>query len=112
RSPDYFYDADAIREPANPDSFRTSKNGPRGEHKASAVRHIEANHRTAGERVETNPAGRNKRSVWTIPSQPYPGAHFATMPEALVRPCILAALPSAAFARRAAALGSGWRSGV
>lgn len=34
--------------------------------------------------------GRNKRSVWTIPSQPFPEAHFATYPEKLVEPCILA----------------------
>ncbi len=34
--------------------------------------------------------GRNRRSVWTVPTQPYAGAHFATMPEALVEPCILA----------------------
>ena len=33
---------------------------------------------------------RNKRSVWEIPTQPYSEAHFATFPEALVRPCILA----------------------
>jgi DNA modification methylase len=33
---------------------------------------------------------RNKRNVWTIPTLPYAGAHFATMPEALVQPCILA----------------------
>lgn len=33
---------------------------------------------------------RNKRSVWTIPTQPFSGAHFATFPEALVSPCILA----------------------
>ncbi|MBC2594892.1 site-specific DNA-methyltransferase [Ruficoccus amylovorans] len=33
---------------------------------------------------------RNKRSVWTIPSQPFPEAHFATYPEALPRLCILA----------------------
>jgi site-specific DNA-methyltransferase (cytosine-N4-specific) len=33
---------------------------------------------------------RNRRDVWTVPSQPYAGAHFATMPEALVTPCILA----------------------
>ncbi len=33
---------------------------------------------------------RNKRSVWTIPGQPFPGAHFAVMPEALVTPCVLA----------------------
>lgn len=34
--------------------------------------------------------GANKRSVWTIPTSPYPDAHFATFPEALVEPCILA----------------------
>lgn len=33
---------------------------------------------------------RNKRSVWTIATQPFRGAHFATFPEALVEPCILA----------------------
>jgi DNA modification methylase len=37
--------------------------------------------------------GRNRRSVWTIPTQPYAGAHFATMPEALVEPCVLAGCP-------------------
>ena len=36
---------------------------------------------------------RNKRSVWTVNTQPYAGAHFATMPEALVEPCILAGCP-------------------
>ncbi len=33
---------------------------------------------------------RNRRSVWTIPTQGYDGAHFATFPEALVEPCVLA----------------------
>jgi DNA modification methylase len=33
---------------------------------------------------------RNKRSVWTLPTQPYTEAHYATMPEELVKPCILA----------------------
>ncbi|MDR8915836.1 DNA-methyltransferase [Burkholderia multivorans] len=33
---------------------------------------------------------RNRRSVWTIPLMPYKGAHFATFPEALVEPCVLA----------------------
>lgn len=35
-------------------------------------------------------SGRNRRSVWTIPTQPFHGAHFAVMPQALVEPCILA----------------------
>ncbi len=33
---------------------------------------------------------RNKRSVWTVATQPYSGAHFATFPPALIEPCILA----------------------
>ncbi len=36
---------------------------------------------------------RNKRTVWTIATMPYTGAHFATMPEKLVEPCILAGCP-------------------
>ena len=36
---------------------------------------------------------RNKRSVWTVPTKPYPGAHFATFPEKLIEPCILAGCP-------------------
>lgn len=36
---------------------------------------------------------RNKRSVWTIPTQAYSEAHFATFPEKLVEPCILAGCP-------------------
>jgi site-specific DNA-methyltransferase (cytosine-N4-specific) len=34
--------------------------------------------------------GRNRRSVWTIATQPFPGAHFATFPPDLIEPCILA----------------------
>lgn len=35
-------------------------------------------------------ARRNRRSVWSIPTMPYRGAHFAAFPEALVEPCVLA----------------------
>jgi len=34
--------------------------------------------------------GRNRRSVWSIPTQAFKGAHFATFPYALIEPCILA----------------------
>jgi DNA modification methylase len=37
---------------------------------------------------------RNKRSVWEINPQPFPEAHFATFPEELVKPCVLAGCPS------------------
>ncbi len=36
------------------------------------------------------PLLRNLRSVWTIPTEPFPQAHFATFPKALVEPCIKA----------------------
>ena len=39
---------------------------------------------------EYNPAGRNKRDVWTIPTHPYPEAHFATFPPEIPRLCIMA----------------------
>jgi len=37
---------------------------------------------------------RNKRSVWTVNTKPYKGAHFAVFPEELIEPCILAGAPS------------------
>ncbi len=33
--------------------------------------------------------GRNRRTVWSIPTEPFPGAHFATFPPKLVEPCVL-----------------------
>jgi site-specific DNA-methyltransferase (adenine-specific) len=39
-------------------------------------------------------ARRNKRSVWTVATAPFPGAHFATFPPALIKPCILAGCPT------------------
>lgn len=36
---------------------------------------------------------RNKRSVWTVATEPFPGAHFATFPTKLIEPCILAGSP-------------------
>ncbi|HEY6040188.1 MAG TPA: site-specific DNA-methyltransferase, partial [Kofleriaceae bacterium] len=36
------------------------------------------------------PVGANKRSVWTVGTQPYAGAHFATFPPKLITPCVLA----------------------
>jgi len=43
-----------------------------------------------GETTET----RNKRSVWTVATRPYKGAHFATFPPDLIEPCILAGAPA------------------
>ena len=43
--------------------------------------------------VDWNERGINKRSVWTVPTHPYPEAHFATFPEALIEPMVLAGAP-------------------
>jgi DNA modification methylase len=43
--------------------------------------------------LPVNPAGRNKRSVWEVTTQPFSLAHFATFPPALIEPCILAGCP-------------------
>ena len=40
-----------------------------------------------------DPAGRNKRDVWTVTTKPYRGAHFATFPPDLIEPMILAGCP-------------------
>jgi DNA modification methylase len=52
------------------------------------------------DQVHTRPIGmrefdgkRNRRSVWTVNTKPYKGAHFATFPPALIEPCILAGAP-------------------
>jgi DNA modification methylase len=40
-----------------------------------------------------NPLGRNKRTVWTVSTQAFKGAHFATFPEKLIEPCVRAGCP-------------------
>lgn len=47
-------------------------------------------HRTDREESTYDTAMRNRRSVWTVATRPYKGAHFATFPPALIEPCILA----------------------
>ena len=84
----YYYDADAIKEPS------TGQTGAAASFKRTTKDHLIPNQSAVqhrNERPETIDTGtRNKRSVWTIATKPYKGAHFATMPPALVEPCILA----------------------
>jgi|SRR6185436_16525204 len=96
KSERYYYNADAIREPHSAESIERMR-AP-----LNTERHHTPNEKRVGNNMgrylerETgwgNQGGRNKRSVWTIPTMPYAGAHFATMPEALVQPCILAGCP-------------------
>ncbi len=91
KSPKYFYDRDAIREPHSPVSLARVKRGRSSKHKWTDG----PGHQTLAEDIAKacHPKGRNKRTVWTIPTKGFRGAHFATFPEDLVRPCILAGAP-------------------
>jgi DNA modification methylase len=82
KSPVYHFDADAVREDASDNSH-----GGR-----EPNQHKRWSQGLASERTTLGVAqgGRNIRSVWSIATQPYPGAHFATFPPKLVEPCILA----------------------
>jgi DNA modification methylase len=79
KSPRYYFDHEAVREGAATGVWPGV--GPK--HGTTD------NHRSDYEPMVVN-AGRNIRSVWTIATQPYPGAHFATFPQALAEPCIKA----------------------
>jgi DNA modification methylase len=92
KSPTYFYDADAIREPHAEVSLARVK---KPFHTSQDVEGRAVNTTTGdGDMARfCHENGRNKRTVWTIATQPYPEAHFATYPEKLVEPCVLAGCP-------------------
>ncbi len=91
KSRKYYYDADAIKVPASKNSH------PRGDG-------VTPKSGKGGPRVKNNPSFgaairgvvemRNKRSVWTIPQEPFSEAHFSTYPTKLVEPCVLAGCPA------------------
>lgn len=95
KSERYHYDADAIAEPhATPLHRRARKHGAQAMRGQAAIRprgNLEVVDDPAKRYYRA--AGRNSRTVWTIATAPYDGAHFATMPPALVQRCILAGAP-------------------
>jgi DNA modification methylase len=96
KSATYYYDAAAIAELGSVE-MREDQGLGLNEYQAAGVKvRIASGHMRLNVNGGVAPRGlgRNKRSVWTIPTQPYTGAHFATMPEALIEPCILAGCPS------------------
>lgn len=77
------------REGREKGQVRTDKDQGRGE---QGLRDSTKFGRGAGWRDKpgTSPPRRNKRSVWTVQTEPYPEAHFATYPQKLIEPCVLA----------------------
>lgn len=80
KSERYFYDYEAVREPEVCGRMR----GP-----ALHRDQISTNGNSGLTRRQSD-GFRNRRSVWTVATRPYNGAHFATFPPALIEPCILA----------------------
>ena len=92
KSERYFFDSEAMKEDAiggqtgKAASFK--RDGSKREQKIPGQGY--GTHRPDREDVAYNGAKRNRRSVWTVATRPYKGAHFATFPPALIEPCILA----------------------
>ena len=84
KSPRYYFDADAVRESGTTGAWGAMP--PIG-----GVKHPGNNgNATYSGNQPPSDGNRNIRSVWTIPTQPSPGAHFAVFPPKLVEPCIKA----------------------
>lgn len=102
KKPRYWFDLDPIREPViteHPAALNWARETKEAEvpgqstrqHRVGREAYTGTNVRTTGERHRSqHDSGKNPGDVWTIPTQPFPGAHFATMPPALAERCILA----------------------
>jgi DNA modification methylase len=88
----YFYDQNAIREPQTGNAHSRGKGLTPKSAGIGYSRTIKANarfHQNCSANTEV-PGGRNRRTVWSIPSAGFKGAHFATFPPALAELCIAA----------------------
>jgi len=95
KSEKYYFDADAIKEPAT-STYKSSDFIPRSQKDKTDVTQA----KTAATGASANgrsddpiTANRNKRDVWTVATNPYKAAHFATFPPDLIDPCVLAGCP-------------------
>ena len=118
KSPHYYFDQEAIKEPAlyesekryergRSDAHKWKDGGPGNQTIAKSFDHMKKDkqrghsRRHAGfndrwdkmTKSEQCSGYRNRRSVWKIATQPYSAAHFATFPEKLIEPCIIAGCP-------------------
>jgi DNA modification methylase len=108
----YYFDSEAIKENSTGNAHRRTSNcfpsgwvNGCGEHTAIWLQKNGVHRKTAkpGNGIKANSSFesmvtdivefRNKRSVWTVPTHRYNGAHFATFPPQLIAPCILAGCP-------------------
>lgn len=109
KQPKYYFDHKAMREPCVKGAAGSEFHlGKTGEHQlgrastkprkssstnASAVPGATAHSGIHREGSPREPETRNRRDVWTVVTQPFKEAHFATFPPALIEPCVLAGCP-------------------
>lgn len=90
RSESYYYNQKAIAEPVKEESLKRQQTGWNGNTERGYVTGNQNNlNRWYGASAKTHVL-RNKRSVWRVSTSSFRGAHFATFPEKLIEPCILA----------------------
>jgi DNA modification methylase len=97
---EYFYDADAVREPHVTFSEKSKMKGGRGHFGKRGG--TPENGKNSGDNnlhdgrwdQAFHPKGRNKRTVWSIPLSKFRDAHFAVYPESLVETCLNASCPA------------------
>lgn len=86
KSAKYYFDNEAIKDP-----LAFSSVGRLAQNTAEQVGSFRANGGTKNIKAVGGESGkRNRRSVWTVTTTPFSDAHFATFPEKLIEPCILA----------------------
>jgi len=95
KSERYYYDAESIMEKSN-----YVWNSAKSTLAANGIKNVQLNktgqRRTAGADTfhrDEDRTGRNKRTVWSVATQSFSEAHFATFPPNLIKPCILAGCP-------------------
>lgn len=90
KSPRYYFDAEAIKEPVAASTVSRLAQATLADQVGSTrvPGKTNGNMKAVGDGER-----RNKRSVWTVTTKPFKGAHFATFPPDLIEPCILAGCP-------------------
>lgn len=87
KSPKYYFDNEAIKEDSKSAGKKSA--GFKGR-QGGAEYHATGGGIGSEEKIYNK---KNKRSVWTVTTKPFKGAHFATFPQDLIEPCILAGCP-------------------
>jgi DNA modification methylase len=85
KSQKYYYDAEAIKDPVKQDWGTRDRTDGKYHNEGSGLQPHSG--------LEKSYEMANKRSVWTVTTKPYAGAHFAVFPSDLIEPCILAGAP-------------------